>query len=166
MRPLLLLATAVPVLALAVASFLGLPKKLIYNGSQSAPIGFYWIDRKRVLRGDHVVVRVPERLRKLVEDRRYLPPNVPLLKRVVGLPGDRICRLNDQVLMNGKVVATALKRDGSRRKLPDWQGCHILSEDSIFLLQDHPQSFDGRYFGPVDRAQIIGRATRLRYPWR
>jgi len=33
-------------------------------------------------------------------------------------------------------------------------------------LQDHPQSFDGRYFGPVDRRLVIGRATMLRLPWR
>jgi len=91
---------------------------------------------------------------------------VPFLKRVVGLSGDRVCRLDEQVLINGKAIATALKRDGQGRKLPDWQGCHILTEDSIFLLQDHPQSFDGRYFGPVNRALIIGRATRLQYPWR
>ena len=35
--------------------------------------------------------------------------------------------------------------------MPDWHGCHILTEQTVFLLQDHPQSFDGRYFGPVDR---------------
>jgi len=163
---LLLLATAVPVLALAVASFVNLPKKLIYNGSQSAPIGFYWIDRKRVLAGDYALVCVPDRVRELVEERRYLPPKVPLLKRVVGLSGDTICRLDNQVLINGKAIATALKRDQSDRILADWRGCHILSVDLIFFLQDHPQSFDGRYFGPVDRALIVGRATRLRYPWR
>ena len=166
MKPLLLLGTAIPVLALAAASFVSLPKKLIYNGSQSAPIGVYWIDQKRVLRGDYALVRVPERVRELVEDRRYLPQKVPFLKRVVGLSGDEICRVDDQVLMNGMPIATAKKRDGQGRKLPDWQGCQILLEDSVFLLQSHPQSFDGRYFGPVDRALVIGRATRLRYPWR
>ena len=153
-------------LASAVASFVSLPNKLIYNGSQSAPIGFYWIDQEPVLRGDYVFVRIPERVRKLIQDRRYLPPKVPLLKRVIGLTGDRSCRPDEQVLMNGKAIATALKRDGAGQKLPDWQGCHSLSEENIFLLQDHPHSFDGRYFGPVDRALIIGRATRLRYPWR
>ena len=92
MRRIWLLVTAVPVLALAVASLVSLPKKLVYNGSASAPIGLYWLDKRPVRRGDYALVGVPERVRNLVEGRAYLPPDVPLLKRVVGLNGDRICR--------------------------------------------------------------------------
>jgi len=166
MRRSSLLGIAIPVLALAVASFINLPKKLIYNASASAPIGFYWIDNTRVSRGDYVFVRLPERVRKLVEERRYLPPDVPLIKRVVGVTGDRICRHGQEIMIDGVTVAAAQMRDGQGRELPEWQGCHILTTDNVFLLQDHPHSFDSRYFGPVDRGLIIGRATRLRFPWR
>lgn len=162
----MLISTALPVLVLAVASLVNLPKKLIYNASASAPIGLYWIDNRPVERGDFVLVRVPERVRNLVAERRYLPPDVPLLKRVVGMNGDRICRRGEEIFVNGMVVATAKRRDGQDRDMPDWHGCHILTEHTVFLLQDHPQSFDGRYFGPVDRRLIIGRATRLRFTWR
>jgi len=164
MKRALLFGTAIPVLALGLASVVSLPKKLIYNASASAPIGFYWIDEQPVERGDYVLVNVPEQVRKLVIEREYLPPDVPLLKRVVGLDGDRICRRSDEISVNGTVVATAKSRDGQGREMPDWHGCHFLTEHTVFLLQDHPQSFDGRYFGPVDRRLIIGRATRLRYP--
>jgi len=166
MRPAFLFGTAIPVLALAIASVICLPKKLIYNASASAPIGFYWIDQRPILRGDYVYVRVPERVRDLVIERGYLPPDVPLLKRVVGLHGDRICRQFGEISVDGLVVATAKRRDGQGRKMPVWHGCHILTEQTVFLLQDHPQSFDGRYFGPVDRRLIIGRALRLRFSWR
>lgn len=161
-----LLAAAVSVLALAVASLVSLPKKLIYNASVSAPIGLYWLDNRPIERDDYVLVRVPERVGELVVERGYLPPDVPLLKRVVGLNGDRICRQSDEITVNGLVVASAKRRDGQGREMPDWNGCHILTEQTVFLLQGHPQSFDGRYFGPVDRRLIIGRATRLRFPWR
>ena len=166
MRPLLLLGTAIPVLALALASSVSLPKKLIYNASASAPIGLYWLDNRPIERGDYVLVRVPERVRNLVEERGYLPPDVPLVKRVVGLNGDRICRRFGEISIDGLVVATAKRRDGQGREMPVWHGCHILTEQTVFLLQDHPQSFDGRYFGPVDRSLIIGRATKLRFSWR
>ena len=164
MRPLLLAGTTVPVLALAVASLVSLPKKLIYNASESAPIGFYWVDNKPITRGDYVLVRVPERVRGLVRDRRYLLPDVPLIKRVVGVDGDAICRRGREILMNGITVAVAQLADGLGRHLPDWQGCHTLTEERVFLLQEHPQSFDGRYFRPIDSSLIIGRATRLRFP--
>jgi len=166
MRRLSLLGAAIPVLALAVASFVSLPRKLVYNASASAPIGFYWIDQERVSRGDYVFVRLPERVRKLVEERRYLPPDVPLIKRIAGIAGEKICRRGQEILIDGVTVAVAQRSDGLDRELPKWQGCHILTQSTVFLLQDHPQSFDSRYFGPVDRSLIIGRAARLRFPWR
>lgn len=166
MRRAPLICAAIPVLALAVASTVSLPKKLIYNASASAPIGFYWLDHQPIRRGDYALVRVPERVRKLVEERDYLPANVPLVKRVTGVDGDEICREKAAILINGNSVAEALEFDGLGRPLPDWQGCRILTEQTVFLLQDHPQSFDGRYFGPVDRRLLVGRATKLRLPWR
>ena len=165
MKRALLIGMTIPIIALCLASVTSLPTKVIYNASASAPFGFYWIDHKPISRGDYVYVRVPERVRNLVIERGYLPPDVPLVKRVVGLDSDRICRQNDEIVVNGSVVATAKKRDREGREMPIWQGCHILTEQTVFLLQDHPQSFDGRYFGPVDRRLIIGRATRLRLPW-
>lgn len=163
MRRLVLLATAIPVFSLAVASFGYLPKKLVYNASASAPIGFYWIDQKPVSWGDFVFVRVPERARTLIEKRGYLPPDVPLIKRVWGVAGDKICRYGQEIMADGLTIAVAQRTDNLGLPLPVWQGCHILTEDQLFLLQDHPQSFDGRYFGPVSRFLIIGRAARVRF---
>ncbi|MDJ0683719.1 MAG: S26 family signal peptidase [Alphaproteobacteria bacterium] len=161
-----LLMTAVPVLALGIASVVSLPKKLVYNASESTPVGFYWLDHRPVERGDYALVRVPERVRRLVAERGYLPLDIPLIKRVAAASGDEICRQSDEILINGHRIATARRVDGSGRSMPVWRGCQTLDERRIFLLQDHPQSFDGRYFGPVDRRLIIGRLTRLHPPWR
>ena len=163
MRRAYLFGAAIPVLALALASVENLPTKVIYNASASAPKGFYWIDQGAISRGDFVYAKVPKRVRDLITQRGYLPPNVPLLKRVVGLKGDQICRAGDQISMNGIMVARAQRYDGKGRKMPGWHGCHIITDRTVFLLQDHSRSFDGRYFGPVDRRLIIGRATRLRF---
>jgi conjugative transfer signal peptidase TraF len=156
---------AIPVLALAAASIAELPTKLVYNGSASARIGFYWIDDAPVGRGDFVLMDVPDRVRNLVETRRYLPPGVPLIKRIVAADGDEICRRNREVLLGGVTVAVARNEDRLGRPLPAWQGCRVICDDEIFVLQAHPDSFDGRYFGPVDRSLVIGRASWLRLPW-
>ena len=161
-----LLVTAVPALALGLASVAGLPKKLIYNASASAPPGLYWLDGRPIERGDYVLVRVPMGVRALIAERGYLPSNVPLIKRFMGIKGDEICREATRLSINGKTVAEARMRDGLGRPMPVWQGCRVLAGDRVFLLQDHPDSFDGRYFGPVDRRLIMGRATRLRFPLR
>lgn len=161
-----LFVTAIPVLALGLASVVSLPKKLIYNASESAPVGFYWIDDRRAERGDYVLVRTPERVRNLVEDRRYLPPDTPLIKRVAGANGDVVCRRNREILIDGVTVAVARTVDGMGRRMPVWTGCHHLRVMRVFLLQQHPQSFDSRYFGPVGRSLVFGRATYLRLLWR
>lgn len=166
MRRATLIATGLPVFALAIASVESLPIKLIYNASESAPIGLYWLDDQPAERGDYVLVRVPDRGRNLVVERGYLPPDIPLIKRVVGADGDVFCRRNREILIDGVTVAVAQISDGLGREMPVWSGCHVLHERRVFLLQDHPNSFDSRYFGPVDRSLIIGRATPLRLPWR
>ena len=166
MKQIVVILAAASILVLAVASAVRLPTKLIYNGSPSAPVGFYWIDDHRVERGDFVLVRLPNRMRNLVEERRYLPPHVPLIKRVAGADGDRVCRRDREIIIDGVTVTVARHEDGLGREMPVWTGCHILRERRVFLLQRNPQSFDSRYFGPVDRSLIIGRATYLRAPWR
>ena len=156
---------AVSVLALGLAGTDRLPEKLVYNGSASAPKGFYWLDGGPPMRGDYVLVRVPQAVRTLVAERGYLPAEMPLIKRVVAMAGDKICHEGTRILINGRAVAMAKSADDLGRQLPRWRGCRRLDQGEIFLLQDHPDSFDGRYFGPVDRALVIARATRLRLLW-
>ena len=164
MRRLTLIATGLPVLALVVTSLASLPTKLIYNSSESAPIGLYWIDDRPAERGDYVLVQVPDSMRNLVVERGYLPPDVPLIKRIAGANGDVVCRRNREIQIDDVTVAVAQIRDGSGREMPVWRGCYVLHGRRVLLLLDHPDSFDSRYFGPVDRRMIIGRATRLRLP--
>ena len=161
MRHFSLIVTFVSLGAIGVASAFDMPTKLVYNASASAPIGFYWVDQETVLRGDTVLVRLPKHVRELVETRQYLPPDVPLIKRVMGIEGDKICRGGQEVLINNVTTVVALNEDDQGRKLPVWSGCITLGLNSFFLLQSHPKSFDGRYFGPIDRTLIIGRARKL-----
>jgi len=52
--------------------------------------------------------------------------------------------------------------DREGRPLPAWQGCRPLAPGEVFLLMANiPASFDGRYFGPIPRAAIIGRLVPL-----
>ena len=118
MRNAFLLGTAIPAFALGLASVVNLPEKLIYNASESAPVGSYWVDQKPVSRGDLVYVRAPERVRNLVVERGYMPPAVPLLKHVAGLDGDRVCRFGEAFFVNESVVARALQGDARQPVRP------------------------------------------------
>jgi conjugative transfer signal peptidase TraF len=137
------------------------PPWLLYNASGSAPIGFYRIEYRSPERGETVAVRPSATLANLVSAYRLLPSGVPLLKRVVARGGDRICRTEGVVFVNGKAAAETLDHDAEGRSLPAWNGCFTLFPGQFFLLQPHPYSFDSRYFGPVSECQIIGVAHPL-----
>ena len=135
---------------------------LVWNASASAPVGLYRVLPGDAVRGDLVLVRTPNSVRQLAAERGYLPSNVPLVKRVTALDGDVVCAAGDAITINGRVVAERLSRDRLGRPLPSWSGCHLLDNGEAFLLMEGvADSFDGRYFGPVPTAAIVGRLAPL-----
>jgi conjugative transfer signal peptidase TraF len=136
--------------------------RLLWNVSASAPIGLYsvtpgaWLER-----GDMAIAWVPERYRELAAERRYVPLNVPLVKRVAAYGGDKVCALGPDIIINGRVAAKRQSRDSKGRPMPKWSGCIRLHGREIFLLMDNSASFDGRYFGATKGADIIGKARLL-----
>lgn len=138
--------------------------RLVWNASASAPLGLYAVSPgAAVARGDMVIARMPARWRDLAARRRYIPVNVPLVKRVAAGPGDRVCAIHGQIRINGHAVAVQHRIDGHGRIMPHWLGCVTLSGGALFLLMDAPDSFDGRYFGPTAPGDIVGKARLL---WR
>ena len=136
--------------------------RLIWNASASAPVGFYAISYEGAPQvAEMVAARVPEPFRLFAARRHYLPANVPLVKRVAGRGGDRICARDEGIFVNAVRVATRLRRDAAGRPMPWWHGCTTLRGGSLFLLMEDEASFDGRYFGPTAPADIIGKARLL-----
>jgi len=82
----------------------------------------------------------------------------PLLKPVVGLAGDTICRDHQDVFsVNGTPLAVAMRAGPSGHPLPAWHGCHVLAEDEIAVFSNRiPDSIDSRLFGAVPIAEVTG----------
>ncbi len=150
-----LAVASVLMLSLAVA---GLPLRLVWNTSASAPAGLYLIDYGSWTRGDRVAVRPGERLAADLEARGVLPRDRLLIKRIIASSGDTVCRNETVISVNGAVLARAREQDSHGRSLPDWQGCISLTAEEVFLLGDGPGSYDGRYFGVSPSVEIVGRA--------
>lgn len=157
-------ATAIGLLACMVGATIIVPPRpwLLWNASASAPIGLYRISAPRdIVAGDMVIARVPARWRALAAERRYVPANVPLVKRVAAAPGDNVCAWGWAIFVNGEWTATRSFVDARGRTMPWWNGCTLLRDGAVFLLMDEAESFDGRYFGPTQRDDIVGRARLL-----
>lgn len=136
---------------------------LIWNATASAPIGFYRVVRSGSFHhGELVLASAPLPVQQFAAARGYLPRGVPLVKHVGAMSGDRICARAHVVTINGYIAATRLVTDRLRRPLSAWQGCQTLTPSSVLLLNaDAPQSFDGRYFGPISTSFVIGKLVPL-----
>ncbi|UCI09511.1 S26 family signal peptidase [Mesorhizobium sp. B1-1-8] len=174
-RPAILLATALTTMGLLWPRFIALPPKLVWNASASAPIGLYRIDGEPFSANDMVAVEPPEPLATLLADRGYLPKGVLLLKHILALSGQTVCRHKLTISVDGNEVGAALEHDRAGRDLPSWQGCRRIPVGAVFLMNRQVRdSLDGRYFGLVSTDRIIGRAVPLwtdeqgdgRFEWR
>ena len=156
--------TAAGIAVLLVSAAIPPAPRLVWNASASAPLGLYAVTPGATVEpGDMVIARVPDRFRRLAAARRYLPMNVPLVKRVAAQAGDEVCALGQEIFVNGGWTAERRLVDGRGRPMPTWSGCIRLHGRQLFLLMDNPASFDGRYFGATEERDIIGKARLL---WR
>lgn len=143
--------------------------KLRYGGD-----GFWdhFVPYRSVRRGDIIVFRYP------------VNPTQHFVKRVVGVPGDRVRLINRQVYVNGVPLREPYVRYTSRvhdvfrdefprlnlsvpglegtwwlqmKKLVD-EGQLIIPEGHYFVLGDNrDESLDSRYWGFVPKENVIGR---------
>ena len=106
-----------------------------------------------IQRGDIVVFHYPR------------DPQKSYIKRVIGLPGDRIGIEHGRVSLNGVQLDEGYVPDRFRdtRSMPET----VIPEDCYFMMGDHRSiSSDSREFGPVERDLIYGKAVFVYWPAR
>lgn len=137
--------------------------RFVWNVSESVPIGLYQVQPARDLIVTTLVVAYPpEPLATLLAQSGYLPRDVPLIKRILALPGQTVCRTGPTIAVDGIEMGVARERDHRGRLLPVWHGCRLLARDEVFLMNwNEPASLDSRYFGPIPLQAIVGRAVPL-----
>jgi conjugative transfer signal peptidase TraF len=155
--------TLIAALGAATPAFFHPQPRLIWNVSPSAPIGLYIVQPvDKIHVAELVAVRPPVALAWFLVGRHYLPAGAPMLKRVLALPGQIVCRKKRTITVDGIAVGEALDNDTRGRPLPAWQGCQRIAMGEVFLMNRHSEiSFDGRYFGPLPVTSVIGRAVPL-----
>jgi len=132
-------------------------------------------------RGDVVVFRYPK------------DPSVDYIKRVVGVPGDRIGYYDKVLHINGEPITqmpdgvyvgkgsgVSMSGAGKRReqlgdvqhqilvmpRAPGLEGEYVVKENEYFAMGDNrDNSNDSRYWGPVPEQNLVGKAFRIWMNW-
>lgn len=158
------------VIALAAFTPIGIEQlvgpHLVINHTASLPPGIYWRWRVPVAgpqRGNLVIACPPTAFARFGHDTGLLDVGEcdgteSQLKIVVGVAGDRIHLDSNGVLVNGRFISGSrpLTHDGSGREVPHIAyGDYVLGPSDVWLASPKPQSFDSRYYGPVQRVLSI-----------
>ena len=94
-------------------------------------------------------------------------PDEPLIKRIVGLPGEKIEYKNNKLYINNKLVAEKFDTNGKTGNYDiSESGYKVIPEDMYFVMGDNRiNSTDSRSIGPIKKEQILGKANFVLYPF-
>lgn len=144
------------------------------NVSQSMPIGIWRIEPKRKLkRGDIVWFCPPDtEVFQLAKRRGYIPAGgcpggyAHLLKHLVAVGGDKVTLNPKGLWVNGKAIQNSRPRtkDSFRRPMPLSLGSRVIPKHSIWLMAEHSNSFDSRYFEEISK-KVISETAQPVLTW-
>lgn len=181
-----------------IGDYLLVNKFIFAPGGKPLPL----FPQREIQRGDIIVFKFPgfpKELRKSFQDTQSagVPYQTNFVKRVIGLPGDKVevrgndVYVNDQILSEHKIIGDSPSRDAalktkeigprepgqtydvyysrsaiegktSERDDYDFAGAgkpYVVPDGSYFVMGDsRNQSLDSRYWGPVSRDLVVGRA--------
>lgn len=135
------------------------------NTSKSIPLGLYWTSNKPVEKGAYVLF-CPPQVGVIAEakHRGYLASGFCpgdygyMMKKILAAKDDTVTISDAGVSVNGALLpfSTPLALDRAGRPLPRYQSANfVIGNSEVLLMSDvSGTSFDGRYFGPVNRSQI------------
>lgn len=127
------------------------------NLSPSEPEGLYLAVpfAGQLKKMDYVLIAPPENAVPYIYGRGWLPENRLLLKNVYALPGDHVQITNRAIYINHRYVGPIKEQDSTGLPLPRLRGSIPVPANYFLPIADrNPNSFDGRYFGPVSNRQI------------
>ena len=83
-----------------------------------------------------------------------------LIKRVIGLPGEKVEYKDSVLYINGNVVEDKY----AQGKTSDFKG--IVNNESYFVLGDNREnSLDSRFYGPFSKNKIVGKTSFTLFPF-
>lgn len=92
--------------------------------------------------------------------------NKKFVKRVIGLPGETISIENGKVLINNAPLEEPYLQKNTETSQGPIEFPITLPEDCFLVMGDNrTNSYDGRFFGPIERKDIVGTGSFRLFPF-
>ena len=137
-----------------------------FNTTPSIPVGMYRLTHDPIKKGAYVLFCPPPSAEfAMAKARGYLRAGFcpggfgPMMKKILAIQDDKVMIGKEGVQVNGHLVplSAPIKADADGRPLPVYAKTWVLGNAEILVMSDsHPESFDGRYFGSIQRSQLKG----------
>jgi len=138
--------------------------EVVINTTPSLPLGLYRAVDSPVVQDAYVMFCPPDSpVFEEARRRGYLRVGfcpggyAHMIKRMAAGPGDRVAVTSEGVYVNGRLLAMSapMRSDGGGRLMPRFTQDRALTGSELLLMSDVSRvSFDARYFGPLNRAQV------------
>jgi type IV secretory pathway protease TraF len=117
-----------------LATAVAMPVPLhVWNASESVPLGLYRLrPADKMFVTELVAVQPPEPLATFLDLNGYLPVGIPMLKRVLALPGQTVCREGSIISVDTIAMGEARERDSRGRPLTAWQAVVLSARTNSF----------------------------------
>ncbi len=88
----------------------------------------------------------------------YVPKADLMVKRIVCKEGDKLTKRGNSFFCNRRLIATALDKDSKNRDIKSFsfKGTQVIPHNKLFVTAEHPKSYDSRYYGLIDKKEIVG----------
>ena len=143
-----------------------LPKYIVFNKTPSIQIGIYLLlpydnEKDNLNVGDIVIFDMPKDIEKFVKEREYTSNDTNTFIKTVGaIEGMSIEVREEKLFIDGEIKGEVALTDTLNRELPQINN-FIVSKGHFFPLGTHFHSFDGRYYGEIDKRTIRNKAKLL-----
>jgi len=137
--------------------------RFVLNVTDSLPHGIYYVSKRSTYsRGDIVCFPIPAEVEPMVTGRGWLKKGHLMMKPIAALPGDEVCLNGSSLSINNEQKGNIRSVASEGRPLPRYAHCGPLGDDELFVANAaDSKSFDSRYFGPIPKDEIKGRAQPI-----
>ena len=134
-----------------------LPSKFTVTLTPSLEYRVFFLKRffapAEITRGRYVMFGLPDDFADLVSEK-----NLPALKQVVGIEGDRLEVFGKSFFCNGMPIGKAKQYSLKGEKVEHFAESTVIPEGKLFVAGHHKDSLDSKYFGFLDKRDVLAIA--------